>query len=321
MLTTPRVSVLLPVRNALPYLPEAVASLEAQTFARIEVLAIDDGSTDGSRAWLEARVRPGFRLLSTGGAGFAAALNLGLAEARGDLVARQDGDDLSHPGRFARQVAYLDAHADVALVATCADYIDAAGAPVTNAWTEQVRREHDPVRAPEALREHLPRTCVITHGSVMARRDVLVAAGGYDGRFAPAEDYDLWLRLLPSHALARLPERLYTYRLHGTQWSAALRDRQLECVIRTKLAYLCRTTDLPPSAAVHIAGAGAGAAMYRRVLDEFPMREAAGADWDVWIETDFAELPHLARALGQAHGSEGVCQVGNFFVRQRQEAP
>lgn len=319
MLSAPLVSVVMPVRNAGRYLADAVASLDAQTCASMEVLAIDDGSTDGSLEWLVARERPGFRVLSSGGAGFAATLNFGLAEARGRYVARQDADDLSHPDRLARQAAWLDAHPDVDVLATCADYVDGHGAPVSNAWTAQVRREHDPVLTPSDLRAHLPRTCVITHGSVMARREVLLDAGGYDGRFAPAEDYDLWLRLLPDHAIARLPERLYAYRLHAHQWSAAHRTRQLENVVRAKLGYLRRAVSLPRMARVHVAGGGTGAETYRRVLREFHLLEDAAEDWHVWIETDFAELPRRSRLLTQTSG-RAIDQIGNFFVR-RADAP
>ena len=90
MSSSPRVSILLPVRNGMPYLPVAVQSLLTQTFDDFELIAIDDGSADGTPAFLSTIDDPRVRVVSPGGVGLAAALNTGLALARGRFIARQD---------------------------------------------------------------------------------------------------------------------------------------------------------------------------------------------------------------------------------------
>jgi glycosyltransferase involved in cell wall biosynthesis len=103
-MAAPRVTILLPVWNARATLPRAVASLRAQTLADWGLLAVDDGSTDGGGGWLEraaAADEPRLRVLRRPHAGLVAALNAGLAAARGELVARMDADDECHPERLA----------------------------------------------------------------------------------------------------------------------------------------------------------------------------------------------------------------------------
>ena len=213
----PRVSVILPVRDGGAYLAGAVASILGQTFADLELLLIDDRSRDGAVAALaplavhESRLR----VLNNPGAGLVAALNYGLAEARGALVARMDADDVARPERLARQVAFLDASPDVALVGAQVAYIDAAGAPTGE-------RSNFPT-APEAVSTALAsRGCVIRHPTVLARKATLAAAGGYRPVCDRAEDYDLWLRLAERARLANLPEVLLDYRVHDGQISAGV---------------------------------------------------------------------------------------------------
>src|SRR5688500_18943327 len=120
----PRVSVLLPVRNGLPWLREALDGLSRQTLSDFELLALEDGSTDGTAemlaAWLDTRLR----VIPTGGVGVAAALTIGLDQARAPLVARHDADDVSVPARLEIQARYLAARTDVGVVASVAEYID-----------------------------------------------------------------------------------------------------------------------------------------------------------------------------------------------------
>jgi hypothetical protein len=213
----PRVSVILPARDGGVYLADAVASILDQSFADLELLVIDDGSRDGTVAALaplaarDARLR----LLDNPGAGLVAALNYGLAQARAELFARMDADDVARPERLARQVAFLDASPEVALVGAQVAFIDAAGAPTGE-------RSHFPT-APEAVAAALTtRGCVIRHPTIVARKAALIAAGGYRPACERAEDYDLWLRLSERARLANLPEILLAYRVHGGQTSAGI---------------------------------------------------------------------------------------------------
>jgi len=317
-MTAPLVSVLLPVRNGMPYLREAIESLVNQSFGNFELIVINDGSTDGTAAFLEGIGDPRVRVIASSGAGLAAALNAGLAEARGRYIARQDADDWSMRDRFATETAYLDAHPEIALVSTCAEYVDAAGNPIDTAWTRTVRAQQDPAQTPEQILAMMPLTCCLTHGSVMMRADVLRAAGGYDQALVPAEDYDLWLRLLPQHQMAKLPARLYAYRVHDGQSSTARRPEQMARVIEAKLRYVRRQVpSLPHPVRLVLPCNDRGADLFRRVgpshgYDPTIKANAVSREPDVVVVTDFSKVPYYAMALAAATECR---QFGNLFVR------
>jgi glycosyltransferase involved in cell wall biosynthesis len=312
----PLVSVLMPVRNGLPWLPSALDSLLHQTLRDIEVIVLEDGSTDATPATLAAYRDPRVRVIPTGGVGIAAALNEGLAAARGIYVARQDADDESRPQRLARQAACLDARRDIDVVATVADYMDVDGRPLDNEWVRTIRRQQDVALEPDAIAALMPLTCCVTHGSIMARPDVLRQAGGYRAAFIPADDYELWLRLLPEHRFAKLPEPLYRYRVHASQLGSQLRTVQTTNAIRAKLDHVRRRFPmLPAQPGLAVEGTDRGDAFYREVA---PGAGFTGVDvgdaWDVLAVTDLARVDDVARRLQLQH-LPGLEQVGNFFVR------
>lgn len=203
---TPVVSVLLPVHNGMPWLPDALDSLAAQTLPGVEVIVIDDGSTDGTNALLQHhRLNPRV-VLNTRRQGLTRSLNRGLARVSAPLVARLDADDTSRPDRLARQVAFLAAHPEVGLLGTGA--IEMAGQRVVRLVTPPVDDA--------SLRAELIRRNPFVHSSVMFRRDLVRQVGGYDERIAVAQDYDLWMRMAPVTKLACLPDPLVTRRLLPT---------------------------------------------------------------------------------------------------------
>ena len=313
------VSVVLPVRNGLPYIREAVASILAQSFSAFELLVIDDGSTDGTREWLETQSESRLRVIPSAGTGVVAALNTGLSKARGALVARQDADDRSHPERLATQVAFLQDHPDVAVVGTLADFIDECGRPVETPWVADVRRVHDAACSPEALGVLLPLTCGLAHGTVMARTAILRKAGGYRAAFEWAEDYDLWLRLLPDHRFAKVPQRLYTHRLHAGQVSRERRDAQLARTIAAKLEYIRRRhPHITPESVVTIEGDGRGAAEYQSALERAGLTPGTPAGVNPAQTTAdlvvVSDLAHLDRWRAQLPEREWFWE-GNIAVR------
>ena len=135
-----RVSVLMPLKNGLPHLHDAMASLIAQTYPDIEILVIDDGSEDGGPEEIQGRALSHVRVVASNGQGIAAALNTGLKLATGEFIARHDADDWSHPERLARQAEYLSRHPEIDVLGTCAEFVDVEGRPAENAWTSTVRR-------------------------------------------------------------------------------------------------------------------------------------------------------------------------------------
>jgi glycosyltransferase involved in cell wall biosynthesis len=306
-----KVSVLLPVRNGMPWLPSAIDSIWRQSFEDFELIVIEDGSTDHTSEWLKTRRDRRLRVIPTYGIGIARALNLGLEAARGTYVARHDADDESQPMRFERQVALLDRRDDIDVVATVADYIDGTGSLIDDDWVRTVRRQQDVAVTPEAIAALMPLTCCVTHGSIMARADVLRAAGGYRAEFVPADDYDLWLRLLPRHRFAKIAQPLYRYRIHHAQLGATTRPVQIRHSVLAKLHYVRRLyPQLPTPARLAVVGGTRGDEVYRAAAPEAGFQPTApDRSWDVLVVTDFAQVDDFHRRLS------GVEAAGNLFVR------
>lgn len=208
--TDPAISVVMPVYNGAAYLAEAVESILRQTFADFELLAVDGNSTDASPAILSDFVARDerVRVVSQRGRGLIAALNQGIAAARGEFIARMDADDVALPERFARQMEFLRDHPAVAAVGTAMQAVGPDGAPL---WRMDYPTD------PAGLRRTLATSSCLGHPSVTMRRAALDAVGGYRPALRDADDYDLWLRLADRFELANLPDVLMLYRLHPGQ--------------------------------------------------------------------------------------------------------
>jgi len=208
----PKVSVLLPAWNAARSLPSAIESILTQTLANFELLIIDDGSSDDTplilRDYRDARIRV---LSNEKNLGLTKSLNSGIAEARGEYIARMNAEDISSPQRLARLSEVLDANPQIALITSSASRIDDLGARVGVRTT--------PTDA-ETIRRLLRLENCIVHGAVMLRSDVLRSLNGYDESMERAQDYDLWLRLSEQHELMALPETLYASRERNTRESS-----------------------------------------------------------------------------------------------------
>jgi glycosyltransferase involved in cell wall biosynthesis len=201
----PLVSVVLSVHNGGTDLPRAIETMMAQTFSDFELIAINNGSTDGSAAVLDGLSDPRVRVFHQENLGLAAALNRGLALSRGRYIARQDHDDWAAPTRLAKQVAVMEQNPDLALLGTRAEiYVG----------DEPSGRSHDHPVDDAALRFELLFDNPFVHSSVMIRKAVLEEVGGYctDPARQPPEDYELWSRIARRHRLANLAERLMIYR-------------------------------------------------------------------------------------------------------------
>lgn len=211
----PRLSVLLPVRNARPWLDASLASLGRQTFRDFEIVAVDDGSTDGSGERLEwhAAREPRLRVLRTAHAGLPRALQRALEASRAPLIARHDADDLSHRERFARQVAHLAHERQVDVTGTRVRLFADRGAHVGQGMRRWARW-HNRLLDHEAIRRELLIDSPLAHGTAVLRREALERAGGWR-ESGWAEDLDLWIRLAETGArFEKLPAALYGWRQH-----------------------------------------------------------------------------------------------------------
>lgn len=208
----PTVSVVLSVRNGGSDLPQAIETILNQSFTDLELIVINNGSTDGTGEFLDQISDPRVRVYHQEDKGLAAALNRGISLARGRYVARQDHDDWALPTRIAQQVAFLDAKPDHALVGTRAEI-----------WigNRPTGRFHDHPTEDADLRFALLFSNYFVHSSVMMRKSALDEVGSYttDRSRQPPEDYELWSRIARRFRVANLPERLTIYREVPTSMS------------------------------------------------------------------------------------------------------
>jgi glycosyltransferase involved in cell wall biosynthesis len=280
--TTPRVSILLPVRNEECLLPAALASLYRQTLRDWELVAVNDGSTDATGALLDAAAAgdPRVRVLHRPGEGLVAALNAGLAACRAPLVARMDGDDICHPRRLEHQVALLDDHPEVTLAACRVRHIPrqhlTAGMRAYEEWQNSLLTHADIMRD---LFVESP----FTHPSVIFRLAAVVALGGYRD-CGWAEDYDLWLRLALSGAIfARHPEVLFYWRDRPQRLTRTAGAYSLEAFRACKAHHL-RRSFLAQVDQVTLWGAGIEGKAWRRALAQ------EGVVVSRWVEVDPRKL-------------------------------
>ena len=235
--SVPRVSVLIGAYNNAATLDRAIAAILAQTVRDLELIVIDDGSSDDTPAVIAraAGRDPRVRALPMGrNVGIARSLNEGVRAARAPFVAVQDADDHSAPERLERQLAVLEARPDVAVVGTRMHEVDGTGralAPRTSFAAGDVN-------------DVLLRFNPIPNTSAAMRREAVLAVGGYDPRYRYATEYDLWLRLAERWRLMTLDEPLSTRVMSGVNVAARAERAQTAEAIRMRAGALWRRRTL-----------------------------------------------------------------------------
>jgi len=285
----PKVSVLMPCFNASATLLAALESLERQTLADFQVIAVDDGSTDDTGDLLGVwAARDGrFRVVKQDHQGIVTALNAGLEHCQAKYIARMDADDLSHTERLSRQVAYLEQHPGVSLVGCRVrgypPHDVRAGFMVYLDWQNALLTDED-------IRREIFVESPLAHPSVMMRKDALLEVGGYHEHGWP-EDYDLWLRFyLAGARFAKLQEILLDWREHPERLTHKDSRYSLENFLRVKAYYLMRGP-LQGKDSVLIWGAG----MIGRRLSKHLVRQ--GAPLAAFIDIDLGKIGSTRRGL------------------------
>jgi hypothetical protein len=295
----PGVSVAMPVHRADELLPPALDSILSQNGVDLEVLLILNGADNASAELVRAHAArdPRCRVIERPEANLAAALNQALRSARHALVARMDADDRSLPGRLAAQARAIEARPDIAALGSAYDMVDPS---------DRLIRTARPPTDPRDARWRLLIENEFCHGSMMLRREAVLAAGGYDESFTRAQDFELWTRLSSRLAVAAVPEVLYAWRLRvASSYSSSSDQASRAATILSSAWGALPEGDRDHTARLMSAAMDGkcSAADLRRALEEslreLPTRAALDAwhwSWRVFPETPNRALASMRRA-------------------------
>lgn len=217
-MSSPLISVVLPVYNGEKYLHEAINSVLSQTFGDFELIVINDGSTDGTEAIVRSYTDPRIRFVAQENTGIGGALRYGCNLAGGTYIARMDADDICFPDRLARQKAYLDNNPGTVLVSSAVIYIDESGKTIGRSF---------PYTSDGAIRKKLRTMNPVCHPGVMMRTEAYRNSTGYLAlKFF--EDHILWLSMAKSGKLHNFRFPLLYYRVLTDSVSRTISSEQSE---------------------------------------------------------------------------------------------
>lgn len=289
----PKVSVLLPFRNAEKTLERAITSIVQQSFEDQELILIDNASEDQSssiaRKWCEMDAR--IQLIEEPRIGIAFALNNGLNIAIGKYIARMDADDISHPERLGEQIAYLDAHSEVDVVGTRTTFAGTVendkGMKAFVEWQNTILtgQQHYVKRFVDAP---------VAHPTVMFRKELVQQFGGYDAGPVP-EDHELWLRWMHYGVrFTKLPKELLVWNDHPERLSRTHANYSVDAFFSTKAKWITAwyRRKFPKGLPVTIAGTSKLCKDRARLLEAEGMKIDAFTDVQHRAVTGYRFIPH-----------------------------
>lgn len=293
----------MPAHNAAATVEAAVGSILKQTLAELEIVVVNDGSTDATRAILDALSRSNsrVRVIHASHGGIISALNTGIAACEADLVARMDADDISHPMRLELQARLMGDRPDVSVCSCLVRMF-----PRQRLLGGMVRYEQwlNSLTEPEQIARDMFVESPIAHPSAMLRRAELIEIGGYQEHGWP-EDYDLWLRYhLAGKRFAKVPRMLLCWRQLEGRLTFTDSRYSVENFLRAKAHYLAGLL-APTNRPVVQWGAGKTG---RRLIKHLT-RE--GVDIEAVIDIDPKKIGHSLR---------GRPVVSLDYLRGRREA-
>jgi glycosyltransferase involved in cell wall biosynthesis len=241
----PLVSVIIPTYNCAPYLSEAIDSVLLQAGVNMEVIVVDDGSTDNTKEVVETYGHHITYISQDHRRGAAAARNVGLQHASGEWIAFQDADDIWLPEKLSTQLAALQRYPDARLV--CSDVLafcdrevvrDSLCSQMLKEWCQRNTTEIPDLYYGDVYRELMFRNCVCTI-TVVAHRNLINEVGMFDETLKIGEDYDLWLKLTRNHPVVYIDRIFSKYRLRdaglsGSQQMRSLRWLESHTLVREK---------------------------------------------------------------------------------------
>lgn len=220
-LPPPLVSVVIPLYNQAPFLPASLKSVQSQTYTRLEIILVNDGSTDetGPICLSFAKEDPRISYLAQPNQGPSGARNAGIAASNGSFICLLDGDDLMDPERIAKQLAVFESDPNIDIVYTALRLIDLEGNPIGEMHGQEIAPEN-------FLAQLLFRNVIPGPSTIMAKR-MCLAENPYNEAFIHAEDYELMTRLAHLYRFKYLDLPLTSYRRHGKNLSNDLTAHRL----------------------------------------------------------------------------------------------
>lgn len=281
------VSVVIPAYNAAWCVERALDSALAQTYARREVVVVDDGSTDDTPAVL-ARYGDRIRVVRQDNRGLSSARNAGIAAARGEFIALLDADDWWLPAKLERQVELMQSHAEVGFCSTAAQVVSFEGAPL-NVWP-------CPSADPTTLERIFENPSLIpgSGSGVMMRKALLERVGGFDPALRSLEDIDMWMRAAAVAGYACIAEPLTVIRR-----SAQSMSRNIDTMRASALQVMRKNRDLLPARR----RGGFWQACYASTLTDY-------AKWEYRAGRHGNAIAHLLEALARAPVARGRLALG-----------
>ncbi len=304
------VSVVIPCFNAERYIAATLRSVLAQSAVDLDVIVVDDGSTDAS-ASLVAQHFPQVLLLQRGNAGVAAARNAGMAAARGDWIAFCDADDIWLPGKLAAQFDTLTANSPCRMSFTAWHVWASATPEPEQGLLDALQQQPESAAGAEGARWLYPELlldCVVWTSTVLAHRSVFDEVGGFDPGLRVGEDYDLWLRASRVTRIAKVERPFALYRQHPasitrTAPTANYRRRVVETAIR-RWGYAGPDGRTADRAAVRkllakscsdygaaLLSAGDRAAARRNAREAIAQQLLHLPGWKLWVKSMLPTLP------------------------------
>ncbi len=226
----PKISVVIPAYNVMAYLPETVESVIKQTFTDLEVLIINDGSSDQIVQWVSQLTDPRIKLISQENQGLPGARNTGITHAQGEYIAFLDADDLWEPSKLEKQVECFEKAPEVGLVYTWTTLIDSLRKPIGITFNYDLEGK--------VWEQILVVDAVGNGSSAMVRRNCFNTVGNFDTSLTWGEDWDMWIRIAAQYPFAVVKEYLTLYRQHPGSMSKNLEKslKNLDIVIEKAFA-------------------------------------------------------------------------------------
>lgn len=231
----PTISIIMPCYNAVAHLSQSVGSVLSQTFSDWELIAVDDGSSDNTLAWLQAQTDLRFRIHTQTSQGVSAARNAGLKLAFGQYVAFLDADDTWAPTFLEKLLSALKMQTG-AVLAYCGWKNVGLSGPRGEPFIP-------PNYETSAKQETLFAGCRWPIHAALTKREAIIAAGGFDQRLKNAEDFALWLEIAGITTIVRVPEVLAHYHFHGGVHASGNRARAALHLLAAQRNYLIRHPD------------------------------------------------------------------------------